>query len=181
MKYQISDSNARGVLVDNFPVYVDVGGTLEVSFSLPRESHFVAIFKATGEVEQKAVIKDGVCKLPAKLLLNQKTRYIDVSVAELNGSIIEKAWACDPLRVSSFFSASRSQLHISSGVSDQDYLKRVLDLENENVSLNKKLEATNSKVVEQQQQISTLTECIKKIVEKHNELVKQFESYKEEM
>jgi hypothetical protein len=180
MKYLISESNKKGVLVESTPIYVDVQGTAEVSFSLPKEANYVAIFKAPNDIARKVAIKNGVCSIPSALLSNQATRYIDVSVAEVHADSL-RIWTCDPLRISSFFAASRSQLHISSGVSDEDYLKRVLELEEENKSLNAKIDELNSKAVEYEKQVSTLTVCINKVVEKHNELVKQFNSYKEEM
>lgn len=182
LKYKILDSSPIGTLIEDFPIFSDMFDTFEVSFFMERKGNYVATFKGTDGKMHKSAIKNGVCLFPRAIIRKGINQFVEVSVVELDGADkVKRIWNCEPLKIGSFYYSTRSQFQVSSGVSDEEYHKRVLAVIDENKHIKEELIELYSKVAGYECQVSALSECIKKVVEKHNEMVKEFTKMKEEM
>lgn len=126
MKYQLLESG-RGVLIDRTPILRDIRDTYEVSFLMPDEGAYVALFKGADSVEYRKAIKDDACKIPKELLT--KDQYVEVIVCKIDGDKVLQAYTCEPLRVTAFLNLRKTQWQLSGGLTDKDCLDRLIELE----------------------------------------------------
>lgn len=127
MQYELYYENNKGVLTDRTPILRDVKDTFSVSFCLPDDGAYVALFKGEDGIEHRKIIKDGVCVFPKKLL--EKEQYVELIVCRINDDRIVYSWECEPLKITTFFYLRRTQWQISGGMTDKDCLERLAELE----------------------------------------------------
>lgn len=127
MQYElIRDSNA-GVIIDPTPVLRDIKDTFMVSFLLPCEGAYIALFRGEDNVERKVVIRDGAAEMPKELLT--KEQRVGLTVCRLDGENIVQAWECWSLRVGAFLYLRQSQWQVTAGMDDKDFFARFAELE----------------------------------------------------
>lgn len=127
MKYELITGSDKGVLIDRTPVMRDVRDTFEVSFILPDNSGYLALFKGADGIEYRKGIKDGICKVPKELL--NKEQFIELTVCQVNNDEVLQSWECEPIKVTAFFGMRRNQWQLSGGMTDKDCFKRLVELE----------------------------------------------------
>ena len=127
MKYELITGSDKGVLIDRTPVMRDVRDTFEVSFILPDNSGYLALFKGADKVEYRKAIKDGICKVPKELL--KKEQFIELTVCQVNNDKVLQSWECEPIKVTAFFGMRRNQWQLSGGMTEKDCFARLVELE----------------------------------------------------
>lgn len=159
MKYELIENSNKGVLIDRTPVMREVRDTYEVSFLLPDNSGYLALFKGADKIEYRKAIKDGVCKVPKELL--KKEQFIELTVCQVNNDKVLQSWECEPIKVTAFFGMRRNQWQLSGGMTEKDCFKRLVELE-------KRYAQTTKTVNEHKERITALealTETLKEELE----------------
>lgn len=127
MKYKLEYENTKGIMIDRTPILGDIRDTYAVSFLLPGNGCYIALFIDSDGIEYRKAIFDGKCKIPYELL--KKEQYVDLTVCEIIDDEIKHSWVCDPLKISSFMYLRRTQWTISGGMTDKDCLSRLNEIE----------------------------------------------------
>lgn len=126
MKYKLLDTS-RGVIVDPTPILQDVKDTFEVSFLLLDSGAYIALFRGADGAEYRKAVKDGVCKIPRELLT--KEQYVEVTVCKIDNDKVLQSWDCEPLKVTAFLHMRKNQWQLSAGMTDDNCLKRLAEIE----------------------------------------------------
>ncbi len=127
MQYELIDKAGVGVITDPTPILRDIKDTFGVSFVLPDEGAYVALFRDEGGVEYRATIKDSVAKVPKQILT--KNQRIGLTVCKVDGDEITQAWECYPLAVGSFLELRKTQWQITAGMDDRELYARLAEIE----------------------------------------------------
>lgn len=127
MKYELIENSNVGVIVDATPILRDIKDTFEVSFLLPGEGTFVALFCGADGVERKAIIRNGKVVIPKELLAQEQR--VALTVCLTDGETIIHAWECQPIKVGTFLQQRMTQRQISAGLTIDEVLTRLADLE----------------------------------------------------
>ncbi len=173
MKYELIKNSNAGVIIDPTPILIDIKDTFKVSFVLPEESAYIALFRGEDNVEYKVVINDNVALVPKQLF--KKEQRVGLTVCQLDGGKIIHAWECHSLRIGAFLYLRQTQWQITAAVDDKELYHRLAELERvyaqvnellENVTeLKQEYEAKYNKAIEQQE--AMLAE-LKKIAKSYN-------------
>ena len=144
MRYELlKDSNA-GVVIDQTPVLQDIKDTFKVSFLLPGEGAYIALFRGEDNIEHKAVIRDNTVVIP-KALLN-KEQLVRLTVCKIDGDKIVRAWECWSLRIGAFLHMRQRQWQVAAA--EKDIIARLAGLERENSTLKASTASTANKTAE---------------------------------
>ena len=127
MKYELLSQGDRGILIDRTPIFQDVRDTFEVSFLLPGEGVYLALFKDAAGVEYRKTVVSGAVKIPKEIL--SKEQYVGLVVCETDGERILRSWECEPIKVTALFGMRYSQWQLSGGMTERNCFDRLLDLE----------------------------------------------------
>lgn len=127
MQYELIDGAGVGVITDPTPILRDIKDTFGVSFVLPDEGAYVALFRDEGGVEYRATIKDSVAKVPKQILT--KNQRIGLTVCKVDGDEITQSWECHPLKVGSFLELRKTQWQITAGMDDRELYARLAEIE----------------------------------------------------
>lgn len=150
MKYElIKDSNA-GVIIDPTPILLDIKDTFKVSFVLPEEGAYIALFRGEDNAEYKAVIKDSMAILPKELF--KKEQRVGLTVCQIENEKIIHAWECHSLRIGAFLYLRQTQWQITAAVDDKEIYARIAELERshaETITENKRFMSEFSKVAQE--------------------------------
>lgn len=125
MKYELL-STGQGILIDRTPIMQDIRDTYEVSFLLPEQGAYTAVFNNEFIGEIKKPIKNDKVKVNELL---GKEQYVSLTVCQLGNEGIIKSWECEPIRVTNFNGMTKTQWQISGGMTDKDYYARLNNLE----------------------------------------------------
>ncbi len=132
MKYELIQNSDVGVITDPTPVLRDIKDTFTVSFVLPEESAYVALFRDESGAEYRATIKDGVVKVPKRLLI--KEQRVGLTVCQISDDAILHSWICPTLKIGTFISLRQTQWQITVGTDDKELYARLADIERANVA-----------------------------------------------
>lgn len=127
MQYELIDKAGVGVITDPTPILRDIRDTFGVSFVLPGEGAYVALFRDESGVEYRATIKDSVAKVPKQILT--KNQRIGLTVCKVDGDEITQSWECYPLKVGSFLELRKTQWQITAGMDDKELYARLAEIE----------------------------------------------------
>lgn len=127
MKYELIKDSNMGVIIDSTPILTDIKDTFQVTFVLPAEREYIALFRSEEGIEYKTVIRNGATYIPKELI--GKEQRIGLTVCELEGERIVHSWECHSLRVSAFLYLRQTQWQITAGVDDKELLMRFAELE----------------------------------------------------
>lgn len=127
MKYELIKNSNAGVIIDPTPVLRDIRDTFRVSFILPREGAYIALFRGEDGVEHKAVVWDGAATVPKELL--KKEQLVGLTVCLTDGDAILHAWECHPLKIGTFLFMRQTQWQITAGLSDAELYARLAEIE----------------------------------------------------
>lgn len=137
MKYELIKNSNQGVIIDNAPILQDIKETFEISFILPEDGAYIALFRGENNVEYKAIIRDGTVRVPKDLLV--KEQHVGLTVCLINGDKIMHSWECHSLRIGSFLFMRQTQWQITAGVDDKEIYARLADIERCNAELKQSL------------------------------------------
>ena len=124
----------------------DIKDTFGVSFVLPGEGVYVALFRDEGGVEYRATIKDSVAKVPRQILT--KNQRVGLTVCKVDGDEITQSWECYPLKVGSFLELRKTQWQITVGMDDRELYARLAEIEKQHAQTQaefNELKAENSR------------------------------------
>lgn len=168
MKYELITGSDKGVLIDRTPVMRDVRDTFEVSFILPDNSGYLALFKGADKIEYRKAIKDGVCKVPKELLA--KEQFIELTVCQIDNEKVLQSWECEPIKVTAFFGMRRNQWQLSGGMTDKDCFKRLAELERTHAEILSRFNASEAKQAALTEQVASLKSSVTDILTSLNEM-----------
>ena len=146
MQYELIDGAGVGVITDPTPILRDIKDTFGVSFVLPGEGVYVALFRDEGGVEYRATIKDSVAKVPRQILT--KNQRVGLTVCKVDGDEITQSWECYPLKVGSFLELRKTQWQITVGMDDRELYARLAEIEKQHAQTQaefNELKAENSR------------------------------------
>lgn len=146
MQYELIDGAGVGVITDPTPILRDIKDTFGVSFVLPGEGVYVALFRDEGGVEYRATIKDSVAKVPRQILT--KNQRVGLTVCKVDGDEITQSWECYPLKVGSFLELRKTQWQITAGMDDRELYARLAEIEKQHAQTQaefNELKAENSR------------------------------------
>lgn len=145
MRYELlKDSNA-GVVIDPTPVLQDIKDTFKVSFLLPGEGAYIALFRGEDNIEHKAIIKGGAVIIPKALLT--KEQLVRLTVCKIDGDKIVRAWECWSLRIGAFLHMRQRQWQVAAA--EKDILARLAELTSENATLKATVSRVKNETAEQ--------------------------------
>lgn len=147
----------KGVLVDRTPILQDMRDTYVVSFLLPDNEPYIALFKGADGIEHRTVITDSKCKIPKELL---KEQFVELRVCKIDNDKILHTWECEPLKVTAFLHMRKTQLELSSGMTDKDLYERLAELEQNVAEYNTLLTTLRSETTEQDIKHSQATQAL---------------------
>lgn len=127
MKYELIKGSNAGVIIDPTPILLDIKDTFEVSFVLPDEGGYIALFRGEDNAEYKVAIKSGVARIPKELF--KKEQQVGLTVCQVNEEEILHAWECHSLRIGAFLHLRQTQWQIMAGVDDRELFERIAELE----------------------------------------------------
>lgn len=153
MKYKLIKDSDAGVIIDPTPILRDIEDTFTVSFVLPENGIYIALFRDESGAEYRVTIKNSVAKVPKQIL--DKEQRIGLTVCLLDGEKIVHSWECHTLKVGTFLSLRKTQWQITAGVDDRAVFERMSELECLHIQ-------KISEVKEFQEQIETAFETLKK-------------------
>ncbi|MCH5163082.1 MAG: hypothetical protein J1G38_06290 [Clostridiales bacterium] len=130
MKYELIHNSDVGVIVDSTPILRDIKGTFTVSFVLPENGAYVALFRDESGIEYRTIVKDGVAKVPKELL--KKEQLVGLTVCQVSDDAVLRSWECQTLKVGSFISLRQTQWQITAGVDDKALFARLAEIESAN-------------------------------------------------
>lgn len=176
MKYRLIRNSHVGVIVDNTPVFRDVKDTFTVSFILPENGAYTAVFRDENGVEYNAAVRDGAARVPRQIL--SKSQLVGLTVCLLNDSEIIWTWECQTLKVGTFLSLRKTQWQLTSGVDDKKLFSRLAEIETEHAdllaafkALNRQTEQCNSQVDSYSREVEkSAADCEKQLLELREKL-----------
>lgn len=127
MKYKLLENAQIGVIIDVTPVMQDFKDTFKVSFLLPYDGTYIAIFRDAHGVEYKAIIHNAVAVVPKDIIV--KEQLVGLTVCLVDGEQILYSWECQPLRISSFLNMRKNQRQLAAGMTDEKLYQRIAELE----------------------------------------------------
>lgn len=127
MKYELVKNSHAGIITDPTPVLLDIAGTFKITFDLPCEGAYFALFRDEGGTEYKAVITRGEAAVPKGII--GKEQRVGLTVCLTDGDKILWAWECHPLKIGSFLQLRKTQWQLTSGFSDAELLARLAEIE----------------------------------------------------
>ena len=139
MQYELIANTNKGVITDPTPILRDIKDTFGVSFVLPDEGAYVALFRDEGGVEYRATIKDSVAKVPKQILT--KNQRIGLTVCKVDGDEITQSWECHPLKVGSFLELRKTQWQITAGMDDRELYARLAEIEKAHAKMREEFDA----------------------------------------
>lgn len=190
MQYELLKDSDVGIIIDPMPIMRDVKDTFAVSFVLPDEGAYVALFRDESGVEYRTTIKNNEAHVPNKLL--NKEQLIGLTVCQIYDDKITHIWECQSLKIGTFLSLRQTQWQITSGIDDKALLKRLAEIEHrhsqtlyEFAEIKKSLELTFDDLMQQdserQEQFSNqmqkqeqLEQKIIELTDKYNAAVEKF-------
>lgn len=161
MRYELLKDSCEGVLVDSTPILRDIADTFEVSFLLPGEGAYIALFKGEDDIEHKALIqRGGVVKIPKPIL--SKEQLVRLTVCKIDSEKILQAWECWSLRVGAFLHMRQRQWQVAAA--EKDILARLAELTSENATLKATVSRVKNETAEQvsklRQELISQTEAL---------------------
>lgn len=160
MQYELIANSDRGILIERTPVMRDIRDTYEVSFLLPDDGSYIVLFKAADGAEYRKTIKDSACKIPKELLT--KEQYTEVTVCKIDNEKVLQSWNCEPLRITAFLDMRRTQWQLSAGMTEENCLNRLAEIEYLCADFKGQLIAENAALKEE---IETLRRSINQILD----------------
>lgn len=127
MRYELIKNSHTGVITDPTPVLLDIAGTFKITFDLPGEGAYFALFRDEGGIEYKAVIRGGEATVPRGII--GKEQLVGLTVCLTDGDKILWAWECHPLKIGSLLQLRKTQWQLTSGFSDAELLARLAEIE----------------------------------------------------
>lgn len=127
MKYELIKGANAGVIIDPTPILLDVKDTFEVSFVLPDEGGYIALFRGEDNAEYKVAIKGGIARIPKELF--KKEQRVGLTVCQVSEEEIIHAWECHSLRIGAFLHLRQTQWQVTAGVDDREIFSRIAQLE----------------------------------------------------
>lgn len=127
MKYELIKNTNAGVIVDPTPVLRDIKDTFRVSFILPVEGAYIALFRDEDGNEYKSVVYDGAATVPRELL--KKEQLAGLTVCLTDGDAVLQAWECHPLKIGTFLYLRQTMWQITAGLSDAELYARLAEIE----------------------------------------------------
>ena len=168
MKYELIENSNKGVLIDRTPIMRDVRDTFEVSFLLPDNSGYLALFKGADKIEYRKGIKDGICKVPKELL--NKEQFVELTVCKVNNDKVLQSWECEPIKVTAFFGMRRNQWQLSGGMTEKDCFKRLAELERTHAEILSRFNTSEAKQAALTEQVASLKRSVTDILTSLNEM-----------
>lgn len=160
MRYELLKDSCEGVLVDSTPILRDISDTFEVSFLLPGEGAYIALFKGEDDIEHKALIQRGVAKIPKPIL--SKEQLVRLTVCKIDSEKVSQAWECWSLRVGAFLHMRQRQWQVAAA--EKDILARLAELTSENATLKATVTRVKHETAEQvsklRQELNSQTEAL---------------------
>ncbi len=150
MKYELIKNSNAGVIIDPTPILLDIKDTFKVSFVLPEESAYIALFRGEDNVEYKVVIKDSVALVPKQLF--KKEQRVGLTVCQVDGEKMIHAWECHSLRIGAFLYLRQTQWQITAAVDDKEIYARIAELEKSHAETQtafKTLQAENTRCMDE--------------------------------
>lgn len=132
MQYKLIQYANIAVITDSTPIFRDIKDTFVVSFILPENGAYIALFRDENGVEYRAVIKDGAAKMPKQLLT--KEQRVGLTVCRISDDTVLHSWECPTLKVGTFLSLRKTQWQITAGTDDKELYKRLAEIEQGNAS-----------------------------------------------
>lgn len=139
MRYELIKNSHAGVIVDPTPVLLDIAATFCITFDLPYDGAYIALFRDERGVEYKAVISGGGVVVPKGII--GKEQRVGLTVCLVDGDKIEWAWECHPLKVGCFLHLRQTQWQLTAGLSDEDMFARLAEIERSHAATNAAFEA----------------------------------------
>ncbi len=139
MQYKLENGCSSGILIDQTPILRDIKDTFEVSFILPCEGAYVALFRDAEGIEYRATLKNGTVKLPKQLL--SKEQIVGLTVCKIECDAITQSWECHPLKVGTFLSLRKTQWQITAGLDDRELFARLAEVEREHAKTRAEFDA----------------------------------------
>ncbi len=130
MQFELIPNVNVGIITDATPIFRDIKDTYIVSFILPDDGVYVALFRDERGVEYRAMIKDGAVSIPKHIL--GKEQRAGLTVCKTTDEEIEHSWECPTLKIGTFLSLRQTQWQITVGTDDKELYKRFADIEREN-------------------------------------------------
>lgn len=127
MQYELIKNSNVGVIIDPTPILRDIKDTFTVSFVLPENGAYIALFRDENGVEYRTTIKDRKVKVPKQLL--SKEQRIGLTVCQITEDEILRSWECQTLKVGTFLSLRKTQWQIVAGLDDREIYSRIAELE----------------------------------------------------
>ncbi len=127
MQYKLIKNSDVGVIIDPAPILRDIKDTFTVSFVLPENGVYIALFRDESGVEYRTTIKDRKVKVPKQLL--SKEQRIGLTVCQITEDEILHSWECQTLKVGTFLSLRKTQWQITAGLDDKEIYLRIAELE----------------------------------------------------
>lgn len=127
MKYELIKDSNIGVLIDPTPILLDIKDTFKVSFILPFDGAYIALFRGEDNIEYKVVIKNNAATVPKELF--KKEQRVGLTVCMLDEEKIAHVWECHSLRIGAFLYLRQTQWQITAGMDDKEIYSRIAELE----------------------------------------------------
>jgi hypothetical protein len=172
MTYTLLENSQRGVLTDRTPVMLDMRDTYQVSFSLPSDGAYIALFRGEDGIEYKAAIRGGQAKVPKELLT--KEQHVGLIVCKTDGDVITGSWECEPLKITAFLDLRQNQWELSGGLNDKSCIERLTELEGEYDILLKEFAALKALTAHMESQTDAM---LARLEEERNEAKKALASH----
>lgn len=152
MQYELIDKAGVGVITDPTPILRDIKDTFCVSFVLPDEGAYVALFRDESGVEYRATIKDSVAKVPKQILT--KNQRIGLTVCKVDGDEITQSWECHPLKVGSFLELRKTQWQITAGMDDRELYARLAEIEKAHARTQAEFNALQAEILRREDELA---------------------------
>ncbi len=127
MRYELIENSNAGVIIDPTPILLDIKDTFKVSFVLPEDGSYIALFRGEDNSEYKVVIKDNVAIVPKQLF--KKEQRVGLTVCQVDSERIIHAWECHSLRIGAFLYLRQTQWQVTACVDDRELFERIAELE----------------------------------------------------
>ncbi len=158
MQYKLENGCSSGILIDQTPILRDIKDTFEVSFVLPCEGAYVALFRDAEGIEYRATLRNGTVKLPKQLL--SKEQIVGLTVCKIECDAITQSWECHPLKVGTFLSLRKTQWQITAGLDDTQLYKQLSELEYTHAQTLSAVDALRADYTSCAEQTAALVKCV---------------------
>lgn len=130
------------VVSDRTPILTDIKDGCELSFLLPDEKPYVAMLIDKLGAKYRVKVVDGKAALPREVMFPQ---YLQVYLLKLSADGVERAIACEPLKVARLADMLTTQFEVSGGLTEPDLRQTVQDLQAELSNIKERLNALTLK------------------------------------